>query len=369
MPRTLLHRWSKSISRAWDKLRVILRLGTHLPVTIHAYRGYGSRDYLFMSGRVLRDKSILKAAGDSTWRNFINTVKRFNSREINDAKIRIHFGGETFDLLTDAEGYFTLDTHLQSILPPPPLEPPYWQRAQIEVLGIPGQTAYEKSETEVLIPGAAASFGIISDIDDTILKTYVTSWLKWRMIYLTILKNAFSRQAFADVSSFYQALRRGPAGTDYNPFFYVSNSPWNLYDLLEEFLDLNQLPRGPIMLRDFGLPYENRPADYRGHKHEQILRIMELYPDLPFVLIGDSGEKDADIYRSIAEEHPGRIKAIYIRDVKSKDRTKRVQAVLDGIQHIPCQLINSYSQAADHAAEHQLLSMLTYDRFRKSIAL
>ncbi len=369
MPRPLLHRWSKSISRAWDKLRVFLRLGSHLPATVQAYRGFGNRNYLFMSGRVLRDKSIRKDAADSTWRNFINTVKRFNSREINDASVRIHFGGETFDLLTDAEGYYTLDTHLKSSLPAPPLEPPFWQRAQIELLGIPGQSAYEKSDTEVLIPGAAASFGIISDIDDTILKTYVTSWLKWRMIYLTILKNAVSRQAFTDVSSFYQALRRGPAGTDYNPFFYVSNSPWNLYDLLEEFLDLNHLPRGPIMLRDFGLPYEDRPANYRGHKHEQILRIMELYPNLPFVLIGDSGEKDTDIYRAVAAEHPDRIKAIYIRDVQSQDRAKRVQGILDDCQGIPCLLTSSYAEATAHAAKSGLLSMDTYDRFKQSLLL
>lgn len=359
-----LHRWSKKGSRAWDRMRVFLRLGTRLPVTIQAYRGFGSRDYLFMSGRVLRDKSILKDARDTTWRNFINTVKRFNSREINRAELRIHFAGETFELQTDAEGYYTLDTHLNTPLPPPPLEPPFWQKAQVELLSIPGQTVYKKTNTEVLIPGAAASFGIISDIDDTILKTYVTSWLKWRMIYLTILKNAFSRQSFTSVAAFFQALRRGPEGQDYNPFFYVSNSPWNLYDLLEEFLELNQLPRGPIMLRDFGLPYEDRPINYRGHKHEQILRILELYPKLPFILIGDSGEKDTDIYQSVALEHPGRIKAIYIRDVRSLERAQRVQGILKGIPDIPCLLVGSYAAAAKHAAENGLLSMDTYERFK-----
>ncbi|MEL6971619.1 MAG: phosphatase domain-containing protein [Bacteroidota bacterium] len=365
MPRFRLHHWSKTGSRAWDKIRVAIRLGRHLPVTIQAYRGFGSHDYLFMSGRVLRDKSIRKDARDTTWRNFINTVKRFNSREINDARLRIHFAGETFELETDAEGYYTLDTHLSTPLPPAPLEPPFWQQAIVELLSIPGnQDVYHKTNTEVLIPGAVASFGVISDIDDTILKTYVTSWLKWRTLYLTILKNAFSRQAFNNVAPFYQALRRGPAGQDYNPFFYVSNSPWNLYDLMEEFLDLNQLPRGPIMLRDFGLPYEDRPDNYRGHKHKQILRILSLYPDLAFVLIGDSGEKDVDIYRAVAEEYPGRIKAIYIRDVRSRQRAERVQKVLDSIPYIPCLLVKSYAEATEHAVANGLLSLDTYNDFR-----
>jgi len=362
-----LHRWSKAASRVWDRTRTGLRLGSRLPLTIHAYRGFGSRNYLFMSGRILRDKSIHKAEHDSSWRNLVNTVKRFNSREINNAQVRIHFAGEEFEVQTDAEGYYTLDTHLNTPLPPPPLEPPFWQRAQVELVGIPGKKIYHKQDTEVLIPGAAASFGVISDIDDTILKTYVTSWLKWRMIYLTLLKNAFSRQAFANVAAFFQALRRGPDGTDYNPFFYVSNSPWNLYDVLEMFLELNQLPRGPIMLRDFGLPYEERPNEYRGHKHEQIIRILELYPKLPFVLIGDSGEKDTDIYRAVAAAYPGRIKAIYIRDVRSSGRAERVQGILDGINDIPNLLVPSYAAATVHAAKSGLLSIATYERFQAKI--
>jgi len=369
MAASRLHRWSKKLGRTFGKLRSILGLGTGRPITVHSYRGFGSRNYLFLSGRVLRDKFIRKGKTDTTWRNFSNTVKRFNSREIGGANICIRFGGQSFSLQTDAEGYYTLDTHLQQPLPPPPANPPFWQKATVELLGVPGRQINQEQNAEVLIPGSAASFGIISDIDDTILKTYVTSWLKWRMIYLTILKNAFSRQAFSRVAAFYQALRRGARGEEYNPFFYVSNSPWNLYDLLEEFLDLNKLPRGPIMLRDFGLPYEKRPANYRGHKHEQIIRILELYPQLPFVLIGDSGEKDTDIYRAVALDFPGRIKAIYIRDVRSQQRAARVQEMLSSIPGTPTLLVHSYEDAARHAAQHQLLSLATFEKFNPIIAL
>jgi phosphatidate phosphatase APP1 len=369
MSSSRLHRWSKKLLHAYDKVLKLVGLKRRKPVMVDSYRGFGSRNYLFLSGRVLRDRLIRKDARDTTWKNLTNTVKRFNSREIGGAKICVRFGGYEFYLTTDAEGYYTLDTHLERPLPPPPDHPPYWQKARIELLSIPGRPTSYEQKAEILIPGSAASFGIISDIDDTILKTYVTSWLKWRMLYLTILKNAFSRQAFSRVAAFYQALRRGADEEHYNPFFYVSNSPWNLYDLLEEFLDLNQLPRGPIMLRDFGLPYNKRPLHYRGHKHEQIIRILELYPQLPFVLIGDSGEKDTDIYHAVATEYPGRIKAIYIRDVRSTQRAQRVQNLLSSLHHTPTLLVRSYEDAARHAAELQLLSLPLFEKFNPLVEL
>lgn len=369
MASSRLHRWSKKLSRSCGRIRTYVGLQSRKPVTVQSYRGFGSRSYLFLSGRVLRDKFIRKGARDTTWRNLSNTVKRFNSREIGNAKVNIHFGGQSFTLNTDAEGYYTLDTDLERALPPPPAHPPFWQKAIVELVSVPGQQLNYQQEAEILIPGSVASFGIISDIDDTILKTYVTSWLKWRMLYLTILKNAFSRQAFSRVAAFYQALRRGTQGDDYNPFFYVSNSPWNLYDLLEEFLDLNQLPRGPIMLRDFGLKYEKLPSNYRGHKHEQIIRILKLYPQLSFVLIGDSGEKDTDIYYAVAREYPGRIKAIYIRDVRSKQRAQRVQEVLSSLPQTPTLLVRSYEDAAQHAAQHNLLSLSIFEKFNPLVAL
>lgn len=356
MSKPFLYRVAKALSRCWDRWRVRLKLGSGKPLTIHTYRGFGTRDFLFMQGRVLRDKSIFRGESDGPWRNLINTIKRFNSREINDAELEVRFADRNFHVKTDAEGFYRLATKLNPPLPPPLARPPFWQQAQIELQAIPGQHGLALTQPgEVLIPSAAA-YGIISDIDDTILKTYVTSWLKWRMIYLSILKNAVSRQAFRAVGPFYQALRRGARQTAYNPFFYVSNSPWNLYDFLDDFLNQHKLPRGPILLRDFGLPYRDRPRHYRGHKHEQIVQILELYPDLPFVLIGDSGEKDTDIYRQVVQDYPGRIRAVYIRDVRSQKRAARVQEILDQLP-IPSLLVLHYADAARHAAQHGLLDL------------
>lgn len=353
----LPYRISKLFTRFWSGLRKLSGIERFFPPTVHAYRGFGTEHYLFLRGRVLHEKTIIRAEGDTNWHNFIKTVKRFNSWEIEKARVRISFQEHVFELTTDSEGYFTLDTRFDKPLPFLPQEEPFWQEAKIELLSIPSQPVNKSFHADIILPDKNSDFGVISDIDDTVLQTYVTSWLKWRVIYLTLLHNAISRQAFEQVANFFQALRRGPLGQSYNPFFYVSNSPWNLYDLLQEFLSHNKLPRGPIMLRDFGLKYEQLPKDYKGHKHEQIISILKLYPKLAFVLIGDSGEKDADIYKAVHLAFPNRVRAIYIRDVGSKSRANRVQQVLSSIKDIPCLLVKDYQQAIAHAKGIELIAL------------
>jgi len=163
----------------------------------------------------------------------------------------------------------------------------------------------------VLVPSPRARFGLISDIDDTIVSSNVTR--KVRMVLTVALTNARTRKPFPGVAAFYRALHAGV-----NPVFYVSKSPWNLYPPLLEYLQVQELPVGPVLLRDFGWRRE------REHKRKAIEDILGAYPALPFVLIGDSGEQDAQIYGDVARRFPGRIRAIYIRALRAeKARTSR----------------------------------------------
>jgi phosphatidate phosphatase APP1 len=96
----------------------------------------------------------------------------------------------------------------------------------------------------------------------------------------------------------------------------VSNSPWNIYDVLLEFMNLQGIPPGPVLLRNWGVyPHEFLPTESRAYKLAQIRPILELYPQLPFILVGDSGEEDPEIYAQVVAENRGRILAVYIRDV------------------------------------------------------
>ena len=321
------------------------------PILIAPYRGYGRPNWISLRGRVIKDRRIIKDEVNSTWRALINNYKRFNSREVMGATVHVEVNNEAFTVQTDEEGYFLLERPLKQPVPQPKDQ---WFNARVHLRETPRRKVDVWAEVPILVPHPQASFGCISDVDDTIMKTDVTSLLKLRVLYHTFLKTADLRQSFSKAAAFFQALQRGMSQQPCNPIFYVSNSPWNLYDLLEEFLALNDLPAGPILLRDFGLPYQDHPEGYLGHKHSSILRIIDTYPNLPFVLIGDSGEQDPYIYEAVAKARPGRIRAIYIRDVRSLRRAKRIRQFI-AQTGVDMKLVDNYQQAAMDAAERGLI--------------
>lgn len=340
----------KIAHREWDEVVDRLGWGRDKPVSIANYIGFGREDYLFLSGRLLRDRGIRRQERDGLLDNIVNNFKRFNSREIIGAKVKITWGDHVFERTTDHEGYF----HVEHTCPPDEevsSEHQLWQEAKVEVVFVPGNDdVHVVSYSDVVVP-KVAEFGVISDIDDTILQSDVTSKLKLKTMVHTLLKNAGNRRAFAGVADFYQALSIGPDAEGYNPFFYLSNSPWNLYDLLLDFLHINHLPRGPILLRDFGLPVEDSPFSFRRHKKDMVNRILSTYPSLPFILVGDSGEHDTDIYLEVARNNPNRILAIYIRDVQHKRRKRRIEKLIEQQTGIEVHLVESYEEAMEHARD------------------
>lgn len=348
-------------SRVFRRLKGLLGFKPNWPVMVAIYRGYGRRERAFLKGRVLKDRRIIARNVNSRWRALINNYKRFSSREVGGASLSVCIGDNEIPLITDEEGYFQFDGKLPIPLPDSEQQ---WREAHINVFATPYRQVEVRARGSLLVPAPRAAFGIISDIDDTVLQTDVTSLLKLRVLYHTLLKSAALRQSFSQAAAFFQALCRGNQEGLCNPVFYVSNSPWNLYDLLEEFLSLNGLPDGPILLRDFGIPYQERPQGYKGHKHHSIVRILETYPELPFVLIGDSGEKDPYIYWAVAQEFPGRIAATYIRDVRSGRRARRIARFVTKTG-ADIRLVQGYAEAARDAAGKGLIQMETFEHFRK----
>ncbi|MEM1356971.1 MAG: phosphatase domain-containing protein [Bacteroidota bacterium] len=334
--------------REWDEIVDRLGWGRDKPVSVASYIGFGREDYLFLTGRILRDRGISREERDNLLDNVVNNFKRFNSREVDGAVVDIQWGDHHFQRITDSEGYFHVEhycSHDEQVASDHDL----WQEAKITVRSTPQNGPMEVvAHAEVVVP-KVAEFGVISDIDDTVLQTDVTSKLKLKAMLHTVLKNAGNRHAFAGVADFYRALSLGKDGKGFNPFFYVSNSPWNLYDLLLDFLHLNHLPRGPILLRDFGLPNEDATFHYKTHKADMVRKILATYPALPFILVGDSGEHDTDIYLEAARNNPGRILAIYIRDVQHKRRARRIKKLIETAKDIEVKLVGSYEEALAHA--------------------
>src|SRR4029079_7356909 len=104
---------------------------------------------------------------------------------------------------------------------------------------------------ETLVPPASSRFGVISDIDDTVIQSRVTSFLQ--AARTVMLGNALTRLPFPGVSAFYEALRNGAGGDEKNPIVAVSSSPWNIYDVIAEFMDIQKIPKGPLILRDWDI--------------------------------------------------------------------------------------------------------------------
>ena len=208
-----------------------------------------------------------------------------------------------------------------------------------------------KASGRVLVPPPDAQFGVISDIDDTVLKTDVLNYLK--MARNVFLHNSRTRLPFEGVAAFYQALQQGTAAS-FNPIFYLSKSPWNLYDLLVDFFEVREIPLGPFFLIDMGIaPDKLLMPDTREYKLKYIELLLEGYPHLPFMLIGDSGELDPDIYVEAAETHPGRVLAIYIRDVTGPYRDEALKRLAERAQQAGTEmlLLEDTGAAAAHALQ------------------
>jgi len=140
-------------------------------------------------------------------------------------------------------------------------------------------------------------------------------------------------------------------GLEANPIFYVSHSPWNLYRYLEYFLAENDFPKGPILLRSFKTILKRKSKGERPQKHKEILKLLRTYPDMQFILIGDSGERDPDIYIEISQHFPDRIKAIYLRQVKNKKKINRVKNMLASYKTTPALLVKESQEAIIHARD------------------
>jgi phosphatidate phosphatase APP1 len=351
-------KYAKDIEGNFDQLtdRLKFRLGYVDPIQILPYRTYGTLNRLYLKGRVLEDEQIAKAGDkDTILNNLLNMYKRFESDEVAGARIKAIFGEEEEHAVTDKEGYFHFDL-LPSV---PVIADNLWHKVHLQLTNI--APPYEhgfSTHAEVMIPPPDAEYGIISDIDDTIVRTSATDMLA--MARTVFLHNAKTRMPFAGVSEFYKSLQLGRNGKRNNPFFYVSSSPWNMYDLLNDFLELNEIPAGPLLLRDFGIGSSSifkSGGGHMGHKFGEIEKILTTYPELNFVLVGDSGQEDPKIYREVALRFPGRILAIYIRDVQLAQREKiaiDISKELYG-HKLEMVIVDNTVEAADHAAKTGLI--------------
>ncbi|HEX7261327.1 MAG TPA: phosphatase domain-containing protein [Luteolibacter sp.] len=359
-----MENWTETIGRALTRVlaagedaadqgrrAISKRLGQNFPAQLVSYGGYADRFGTHISGRVLSKVVGGGPLDDATvWDNLLNTWRRWESDEVACAEVTICYRKEEITVTSDDEGYYTAT--FSNGYPDSQL----WSTAHARVRGENGEIPVTH---EVLTPLASAEFGVISDLDDTVIHTGITSLLL--AAKLTFLENAKTRKPLDGVAELYTAFQKGMTRELTNPIFYVSSSPWNLHDLLADFLQLNEIPRGPIQLRDFGLDATKFVKEKgHGHKLRKALQLLDGYPDLPFVLVGDSGQEDPAIYAQICGLRPGRVRAIYIRDVDpeadSEHDALAHQAVEIAASHgVPMILAPNSQAMSEHASQLGLI--------------
>ncbi|MFC5478496.1 App1 family protein [Massilia suwonensis] len=341
-------------TRAARTLHRLRQAGSDRPLLVLPYLGFGNANKLWIKGRVLDEASFREQTGqDSGWSNLVALYRRLESDEVAGARVVAQFDGRRVETVTDSGGYFEFE-----ILPTAPLdggshrialELPEWK-------GADGQPI--RASAEAFVPSATARFGIISDIDDTVLWTNVTN--KLNMALMMARTNAHTRKPFKGVAAFYRALRDGAGGNEDNPLFYVSSSPWHLFGFLVDFLRLQGIPVGPLLLRELGMRDVFKLTKHANHKLEKIELILSFYPEMQFVLIGDSGERDPEIYAEIVRRHPQQVRMIYIRNVNPDPvRIEALDKLIEGVSSTGAQLILAPDSvfAASHAAAEGLIAV------------
>lgn len=327
------------------------------PLQIIAFQSYGSNTRFFARGRALEDESI-DLMRKNIFSMILNTYKRFETDEIKKVPVSLKLpNNKVLNAITDENGYYKFEADLKELKSLTNSEG--WLQFELSYDNANVDRTIQNENCfpgEMLIPSDNAKFGVVSDIDDTILHTGVVSTLKWRVIYNTVFKNVKRRLPLEGAADFYHKLHKGIDCDNTNPIFYVSHSPWNLYRYLEFFLKQNNFPKGPILLRSLSDFLTINKLKEKPQKQKEILNLLKTYPNLPFILIGDSGEHDADIYIEIAKKFPGRILAIYLRSVEHKKRMLRVEGLLNSYKTIPVLLVKDSNQAIEHAKKHGFIA-------------
>lgn len=158
----------------------------------------------------------------------------------------------------------------------------------------------------------ATGWSVISDIDDTIKQSTVRDRRE-------LLLNTFVRPfvAVPGVAGMYRRWAEQGAS-----FHYVSASPVQLLPPLGQFIREARFPEGSMHLRTLDLSEEIWASgnQSRVHKLEQIGALLERFEQRQFMLVGDSGEADPEIYASLLQRYPQQIRLLLIRDVSDESR-------------------------------------------------
>ena len=264
--------------------------------TVIPYAGYGAPGWVRVLGRV-----VLTREGGRKGRASVRGWRSFTSVAVNDDTVVITVGDREHRVQADRGG--VIDVRLDSQLPIG------WQTVSIR--SDDSQSAPSPAvEAPVYIVDPDAGFGIVSDIDDTVMVTalprpFLAAWN-------TFVLDEHARTPTPGMAVLYDRLARERPGA---PIIYLSTGAWNVAPTLTRFLSRNLYPRGPLLLTDWGPTHDRFFRSGRQHKVDSLKQLTAEFPYIKWLLVGDDGQHDEEIYGQFAMAHPGRVTAVAIRQL------------------------------------------------------
>jgi phosphatidate phosphatase APP1 len=287
----IIHRAAR-IEDALHELREKRGRKRGLQATVIPYTGYGSPGWIRVLCRVVLtrgERASQRIAKVRGWRSFV-------SIPVVGATVTVTVAGIEHQMTADRGGVVDarLDVQLE----------PGWHTISIQVEDT------EPVFAPVFIVNPAGTFGIISDIDDTVMVTalprpFLAAWN-------TFVLDEHARRPVPGMAVLYERLVRiNPT----IPVIYLSTGAWNVAPTLNRFMERNLYPPGPLLLTDWGPTHDRWFRSGREHKEHSLERLARELPAVRWLLIGDDGQHDEEIYARFAERHPDNVAAIAIRQL------------------------------------------------------
>ncbi len=281
------------------------------------YRGYANKNELVVFGHIVEKYP----SGDHKYTRkgfrYARTILQlFSIKTVPNLRVVLRVGKVIAETRAEADGYFRFQIPFNEQLEGG------WHKYEVDVDDeVSGRKFFITRQEEFFLP-YTSSYGVISDIDDTFLISH--SRRSFKKLFVLLSKNVQARKPFADVVKHYQLLSLAGSKlpeNNANIFFYVSSSEWNLYDMIVRFAALNGLPKAVLKLKKIKSGLDDFVMTGGGshdHKLKKIQNIISFYPELRFILLGDDSQRDPDIYEEICKMFPGSVKAVYLRQTRTR---------------------------------------------------
>ncbi|MBD8702194.1 phosphatase domain-containing protein [Frigoribacterium sp. CFBP9039] len=292
----LLHRAAR-IENSVHRFREKRARKRGLLPTVVPYTGYGSSGWARVLSRVLLTR---KGTLEGIDRANVRGWRSFTSVPVEKARVDVVLGGRTHHLTTDRGG--VLDVRVEVDLEPG------WHVATVSCEGsLP-------VDAPVYVIDPDVRFGVVSDIDDTVMVTslprpFLAAWN-------TFVLNEHARRPVPGMSVLYERLQRTAGGC---PVIYLSTGAWNVAPTLSRFLSRNLYPSGPLLLTDWGPTHDRFFRSGREHKHASLDRLAKEFPHMRWLLVGDDGQHDEELYGRFLHEHPDSVAAVAIRQLSPSE--------------------------------------------------